>query len=74
MIELIFTANLYEDFPELVNFFPMRSLWNLIEWPYPRYAFQEIKDYLDIKSVLIVIGWTFVFNYLSYRKLRKADI
>ena len=74
MIELIITANLDDDAPWLVPFFPMRSLWNLIEVPYPRYAFQEIKDYLDIVPVLIVLAWTLIFNYVSYLKLKKADI
>lgn len=74
MIELIITANLHEDFPTLVTFFPMRSLWNLIECPYPRYAFQEIRDYLDPKTVAVVLVWSILFNYFSYLKLKKADI
>lgn len=74
MIELLITANIEDELPWLVPFFPMRSLWNLIEWPYPRYAFQEIKDYLDPKTVAIVLVWSILFNYFSYLKLKKADI
>lgn len=74
MIEGIIIANLDDHFPEIIRFFPMRSLWHLIEWPYPRYAFQEIKDYLDATSILVVLGWTIVFNYVSYAKLKRADI
>lgn len=74
MIELIITVNLYEDIPSIVPYFPMKSLWNMIECPYPRYAFQEIKDYLDPLNVAIVIGWTGIFNFISFRKLNKADI
>ncbi len=74
MIELIITANIDEEVPWLIPYFPMRSIWNLIEWPYPRYAFQEIKDYVDIGSVLIVAGWTLLFNYISYRRLQRSDI
>jgi ABC-2 type transport system permease protein len=74
-IEAIFSANVVEDFvPALVPFLPMRSIWNMIEWPFPRYAFQEIKDYVDYKSVMIVIGWIFLFNYFGYLKLKKSDI
>lgn len=74
MIELIITANLDDDFPGMVRYFPMRSLWLLIECPYPRYVFHEIKDYLDVVPVLVVAGWTALFNYLSYLKIKKADI
>ncbi|HEY0744148.1 MAG TPA: hypothetical protein VGD40_21930 [Chryseosolibacter sp.] len=74
MIELIITVNINEDVPWLVNYFPMKSLWNLIECPYPRYAFQEIKDYLDPLNVAVVAAWTGVFNFITFRKLKKSDI
>jgi len=74
MIEGIITANIDDQVPWLIPFFPMRSVWNLIECPYPRYAFQEIKDYLDITSVSIVLVWSILFNYFSYLKLKKMDI
>jgi ABC-2 type transport system permease protein len=74
MIESIITANVDDQMPWLIPFFPMKSIWYLIEWPYPRYAFQQIKDYLELKSVLIVMFWIVAFNYFSYLKLKKADI
>jgi ABC-2 type transport system permease protein len=74
MIELIITLNLNDDVPSIIPYFPMKSLWNMIECPYPRYAFQEIKDYLDPLSVAIVVGWTILFNYITFRKLQKSDI
>lgn len=73
-IESILTAKLRQYYPEVVPFFPMRSIWNLIECPFPRYAFQEIKDYVSLASVAIVVTWVFLFNYFSYLKLSKADI
>jgi hypothetical protein len=74
MIELIILENVDDYVPWLVPFFPMHSIWNLIPWPFPRYAFQEIQDYLNPVSVLIVVGWTFLFNYFSYLKLKKSDL
>ena len=74
MIESIITANLDDYFPSIIPYFPMKSIWNLIEWPLPRYAFQEIKDYLEIKSVIIVCTWTILFNYFGYLKLKRSDI
>jgi ABC-2 type transport system permease protein len=74
MVELIITANLDDYVPSAIPFFPMKSIWYLIQIPYPRYAFQQIQDSLEVTSVLTVIAWTAVFNYISYAKLRKADI
>lgn len=74
MIESIITANIDDYLPWLIPFFPMKSVWNLITFPLPRYAFQEIQDYVAIGSILIVIGWTFLFNYFSFLKLKRSDI
>jgi hypothetical protein len=73
-IEAIITAKIKQYWPEVIDFFPMKSIWNMIEWPFPRYAFQEIKDYVSLGTVAIVLLWTFIFNYVSFIKLKKADI
>ena len=74
MIELIITANIDDEIPWLIPYFPMRSVWNLIAVPYPRYAFQEIKDYVSMAAVAIALGWTLFFNYISYLKITRSDI
>jgi ABC-type phosphate transport system permease subunit len=74
MIELIITANIQDDLPAIVPFFPMKSIWYLIQMPFARYALQEIQDYVAWGTAITVIVWTFVFNYISYWKLKKADI
>ncbi len=74
MIESIITANIDDYVPWLIPFFPMKSIWNLIEFPLPRYAFQEIQDYVALGSILIVAAWAFLFNYFSYLKLKRSDI
>ena len=42
--------------------------------PFARYAFQEIRDYVTMESVMIAVAWTFLFNYFAYLKLKKSDI
>jgi hypothetical protein len=74
MIESIITANIDDYVPWLIPYFPMKSIWFMIEFPLPRYYFQEIKDYLTFSTVITVIAWTFLFNYFSYVKLKRADI
>lgn len=74
VIEMIIIARIDNYLPALVPYFPLESIWNLIKVPFPRYAFQEIQDYVKFSSVLIVIAWTAVFNYISYWKLKRSDI
>jgi ABC-2 type transport system permease protein len=74
MIELIITKNLEDEIPGIIPYFPMKSIWYLIQIPYPRYIFWEIQDYLEAVSVAVVIGWTVLFNYLAYFKLKRSDI
>lgn len=73
-IEYAITLNIDDYVPGIIPFFPMRSLWNIIDIPFMRYGFQEIRDYLTWGSVLIVIAWIFIFNGISYLKLKRADI
>ncbi|HEY8512827.1 MAG TPA: hypothetical protein VIL31_12795 [Cyclobacteriaceae bacterium] len=74
VIEAVITSHIDDQVPWLIKFFPMQSIWNLIPWPFPRYAFQEIQDWIDPLSVAIVLGWTLLFNWLSYLKLKRSDI
>lgn len=74
LIELIIKENIDEYVPQLIQFFPMESIMNLVPMPFARYAFQEIQDYVSFTAVGIAIVWTFLFNYFSYLKLKKADI
>jgi ABC-type transport system involved in multi-copper enzyme maturation permease subunit len=74
MLEAIVKANLDDYVPSVIPFFPMQSIWDLIAFPFPRYAFQEIHDFIDPLTTGIVIFWTILFNYLSYWKLKRADI
>ena|SRR5436190_3216573 len=74
LIELILKKNIDDYLPGTVEFFPLESLMNLVPLPFARYAFQEIRDYVTITSVLIAAAWTFLFNYFAYLKLKKSDI
>jgi hypothetical protein len=74
MIEAIVKANIDDEVPWLIPFFPMESISNLIHMPFARYVFQEIQDYVSLTSVAIVLAWTLLFNYFGYLKLKKSDI
>ena len=60
--------------PEIAQFFPIKSLNNLISVPFGRYVFMEIEDNVSIKALTIATGW-FIF-YLSsiFYILNKRDL
>jgi ABC-type transport system involved in multi-copper enzyme maturation permease subunit len=74
VIELIIRANTEDYVPWLIEYYPLESIWNLVPFPYARYAFQEIQDYISMKAVAIALGWTLLFNYFSYLRLKKSDL
>lgn len=74
MLEYILRENIDEALPWIVPYLPLESLSNLVPLPFQRYAFQEIRDYLTFSSIAIALGWTVLFNYFSYLRLKLADI
>jgi len=74
MLEYIVRENIDEILPGLIPFLPLESLSNLVPLPFQRYAFQEIRDYLTVSSIAIALGWTFLFNYFSYLRLKHSDL
>lgn len=74
MLEAIVKANIDDYVPTLIPFFPMEAISALVPIPFYRYAFQQIQDYVDPAAVAIALGWAFIFNYISYLKLKKSDI
>ncbi|MDT0651372.1 ABC transporter permease [Autumnicola edwardsiae] len=74
-----------ETADQIARFFPLESMANIIKEPFSRLnAFQAAanqlgsefeKDYgIHWYQLLIVIAWTFIFVYFSYRLLKKRDL
>lgn len=74
LIELIIKANVDNYFPSIIPYFPLESISSLVPFPYRRYVFQEIRDYITVESVVLALIWIVVFNYLAYLTLKKRDI
>ncbi|WP_163399379.1 ABC transporter permease [Flavobacterium fluviatile] len=69
----------------IMKFFPLESMSNLIIEPFTRLSViktignqmgvENVKDYsVDYLSVVIVLVWTFLFVYFSYKLLKKRDL
>ena len=69
----------------VMGFFPLNSMFNLIKEPFTRLsAVQnvasqigedfELNYHVHWYEILIVLGWTAIFIYLSYALLKKRDL
>lgn len=64
------------------SFMPLESMYNLINQPFQRVIMTKYPDNLDLTydyavhwyEFAIVIGWTTLFVFLSYRLLKKRDL
>lgn len=59
---------------EMVAFFPIKALNNLIPNPYGRYIFMEITDYVPVKAVAIVLGQLSLYVLFIWLLLKKRDL
>lgn len=75
-----FLALFLENFPHthdflkaVVPYFPIRSLYQLIPVPFPKFLLREFQEYVGIRETFIVIGWLGINLLLSYTILKKKD-
>jgi len=60
--------------PHLTQFFPINSLNNLINPPFPKYVFMEIEDNIPFSAVLISTGWLLIYLTGILFILNKRDL
>lgn len=89
-IEWILYANIrwdegtdqYQLAENITQFFPLMSMYNLIEQPFIRYGQKVSPEEITMgynyavhwHEILIVLVWTAIFIFLSYRLLKKRDL
>lgn len=67
---------------KIQNFFPLKSMYKLIDQPFQRIAMTKFPDKTEMAydfavhwyELVIVLGWTAIFVFLSYRLLKKRDL
>lgn len=72
----------YELAEKIQNFFPLKSMYNLIKQPIQRIVMSKFPDKTEIAydyalhwyELVIVLGWTAIFVFLSYRLLKQRDL
>ena len=82
VLGLIAWKSSYEIAQKVQDFFPLTSMSNLIKQPFQRVAMTKFPSNTDISydyavyldNIVIVILWTFIFIFLSYKLLKKRDL
>ena len=88
VIKGILTFKIFPDSAaaaSIMQFFPLESMSNLIVEPFTRLSLvktlgtqigiDHVKKYdVELSSVLIVLCWTVIFIFLSYRLLKNRDL
>jgi hypothetical protein len=71
------------DLPDQIfNFFPIQSMYKLIDQPIQRMIMTKFPESGEMAydyavhwhEIVIVLGWTAIFIFLSYRLLKKRDL
>jgi len=75
-VAIIENAPYFKDgvWPVIAQYFPIKSLNNLIKVPYGRYLFMEIEDIVSLKALAIVSGWFLVYLSSIMFILKKRDL
>lgn len=73
---ILINAPFFRDtfWSELVAFFPIQSLNNLIKVPFGRYVFMEIQDYIPAKTLAIALVWLAFYLTMIITILTKRDL
>lgn len=67
---------------KIQSIFPLKSMYKLIDQPFQRIAMTKFPDKAELAydyavhwhEMAIVLGWTALFIFLSYRLLKKRDL
>lgn len=73
-IEYTITGNLPESIDFIGEYFPLHAINNLIEFPFAKYWFQEIQDYVSMSAVGVVFIYLALYIYAIYAKLKASDL
>ena len=78
----VYQEEAYTFAENISQFFPLMSIYNLIEQPFVRYAMKVSPEEMPFEhnyavhwqEILIVLVWTSLFIYGSYALLKKRDL
>ncbi len=72
--EWILKIPLPYNFEYLTEFLPYSALSNLIDIPFPKYVFIEIRDAVEIKDLLVNLVWTPTLIFIGYKSIANKNL
>ncbi|MFZ4548531.1 MAG: hypothetical protein ACOYN4_13890, partial [Bacteroidales bacterium] len=60
--------------PEIVQYLPIKSLNSLIPFPFSRYVFMEIDDFVPMKAIISSTVWFAIYLFSIVFVLNKRDL
>jgi len=72
--EWILKIPLPHNLEYLTEFLPYSALSNLIDIPFPKYVFIEIRDAVKIKDVLINLAWGPILVFIGYKSIANKNL
>lgn len=73
-IELSIMGMMPNSWDRIHDYLPMHSMSKLIEFPFQRYWFQEIQDYVAVDAVVVVLIYIVLFVWAIHTKLKRSDL
>ncbi len=74
IVEPILTISLPQSWEPFISWFPIRAINNLIHFPFAKYIFQEVQDYVSWAELGIVLFWAAFLLALNYFTLQRRDV
>lgn len=72
--EWILKIPLPDSYEFLTEYLPYSALSNLIDVPFPKYVFIEIRDVVDIKDVLLNLAYIPILIFIGYKSISKKNL
>lgn len=58
----------------MLPYMPIKALNNLISFPFTRYVFMKIQDFVAWKDVIVVLIWLLIYNFLILFFLKRKNV
>ncbi len=72
--EWILKVPLPDSLEHLTEYLPYSALSNLIDIPFPKYVFIEIRDAVDLKDVLINLMYIPILIFIGYKSIANKNL
>jgi len=74
VFEWILKVPLPDSMEYLTEYLPYSALSNLIDIPFPKYIFIEIRDAVGLKDILINLAYIPILVFIGYKSIANKNL